>query len=234
MSAMVVFLPVGIARNGPICGFIQVLDWSVLNCVASVCDGLEVKLPKHAATLRQVQDHAPAIAQLLLSMPEARLHPVLQALVKEVRLLCDCVNELYFMRLHNKLCRNTTQVLALNFPFVSNGLLRKELSLDSSDVVQTCTAKSIARDSGSHLTQSLQGDVSIVYHCAILIETVCVCMISLDVMMVRIKTLSLAWSTSVLVVAFYGPLACWCTFVCVCGCMRVFAISQSSNDPCIC
>ena len=86
------FFPVGIAHNGPICGFIQVLDRFVLNCVASVYDGLEVKLPEHATTLRQVQDHAPAIARLLLSMPEARLHPVLQALVKEVRLLCDCVN----------------------------------------------------------------------------------------------------------------------------------------------
>lgn len=62
----------------------QLLDPSVRASIASVCDGLEVKRPEHAITLKNIQENAPAIAQLLLDMPGTSLHPVLRTLVAKV------------------------------------------------------------------------------------------------------------------------------------------------------
>ena len=77
----------GLARNGPVCGFVQFLGGSlgpVQKTIEDVLNGLPIRQPKNADKFQQVQQQAPSFAGLFSSMPEDVVCKPLSSVLREV------------------------------------------------------------------------------------------------------------------------------------------------------
>ncbi|XP_065192373.1 uncharacterized protein LOC135823439 isoform X2 [Sycon ciliatum] len=74
----------GISRNGPITGFVQVVDGEVIPLLEDITKGLPIRSTEFAHKFRLVQENCPAVSQLLASMPGNSLDLNVAAVVKQV------------------------------------------------------------------------------------------------------------------------------------------------------